>query len=424
MKELRGMADWRISPTLALNDMVAQRQENGESIVHLGFGEVRLPAFAPLVDRLVAGASRNTYGPVAGSSAVRQAAAGYFTRRRIPTDAEQVVVGPGSKPLLLALNLVVPGDVIVPKPARNTYAPQAELAGKKVFRVRIPARAGGVPDPAALQDTILAARALGRDPRIVILTLPDNPTGTLAPPDLVREICAVAEQEDLLIISDEVYRDVLHDPCTPMLSPAEIAPRRTVVTSGLSKNLALAGWRIGVARFPDGLWGQRIRDGVISFASEVWSTVAGPMQQVAEYAFTEPPEVREWLADTARLHGAVARAVHRIMVDAGAVCRPPVGAFYVYPDFNPVRDKLAAHGVTDAESLGRYLVDEHGIVVLGGHLLADDPAGLRFKAATSMLYGDTVEAQQQALATDDPTRLPHIREVLDRLAEAFTKMCG
>lgn len=417
------MADWRVSPSLALNHMVAQRQEKGESIVHLGFGEVWLPPFEPLVDRLVAGAARNTYGPVAGSPAVRQAAAGYFTRRRMPTQAGQVVVGPGSKPLLLALNLVVPGDVIVPKPARNTYVPQAELAGKKVFRVAIPARAGGVPDPAALRDTILAARALGRDPRIVILTLPDNPTGTLAPPELVREICLLAEQEDLLIISDEVYRDVLHDPRTPMVSPAEIAPRRTVVTTGLSKNLALGGWRIGVARFPDGEWGRRIRDGVISFASEVWSTVAGPMQQVAEYAFAEPPEVRQRLADSARLHGTVARAVHRIVADVGAVCRPPVGAFYVYPDFFPVRDKLAARGVTDSESLSRYLVDEHGIVVLGGHLLGDDPAALRFKAATSMLYGDTPELQRQALDADDPTRLPHIRDVLTRLAEAFTKLC-
>lgn len=418
------MASWRVSPNLALNQMVAARQAAGESIVHLGFGEARLPAFAPLVERLIAGANRNAYGPVAGGSAVREAAAGYFSRRRMPTSRDQIVVAPGSKPLLMALNLVVPGDVLIPKPAWNTYAPQAELAGKKAFGVPIPAEAGGIPDPAALRETILAARALGRDPRIVILTLPDNPTGTLATANLIREICTIAEQEDLLIISDEIYRDVVHDPRTPFISPAELVPPRTVVTSGFSKSLALGGWRIGVARFPDGPWGNRIRDGVVSFASEVWSTLAGPMQEVAEYAFNEPPELRQRLADSARLHGAVARAVHQIMVDAGATCRPPTGAFYVYPDFEPVRSKLSLLGITGSDSLRQHILDEYGIVVLAGHLLGDDAGALRFKAATSMLYGDTAESQQLALDSADPTRLPHVRDVLTRIEEAFTKLCA
>ncbi|ONI91342.1 aminotransferase [Actinosynnema sp. ALI-1.44] len=418
------MADWRVSPSLALDELVVERLALGESIVHLGFGEVRLPAFEPLVERLVAGAYRTAAGPVAGGPALREAVAGYFARRRVPTGADQIVAGPGSKPLLLALNLVVRGDVIVPKPAWNTYAPQAELAGKKAFRVPIPAQAGGVPDPGALRDTIIAARALGRDPRIVILTLPDDSTGTLASPELVREICVIAEQEDLLIVSDEIHRDVLHDPRTRLTSPAELAPARTVVTTGLSKNLALGGWRIGVARFPDGVWGRRIRDGVIAFASEVWSTVAEPMQRVAEYAFAEPPEIRGRLADSARLHGSIARAVHRIMVDAGAVCRPPVGAFAVYPDFSPVRERLAGRGVTDSASLSRQLLDEHGIGVLAGHLLGDDEDALRFKASTSTLYGDTAELQRQALDSADPARLPHVSDLLTRIGEAFGKVCG
>ncbi|ALG09055.1 pyridoxal phosphate-dependent aminotransferase [Kibdelosporangium phytohabitans] len=418
------MADWRVSPGLALDEMVAERLARGESIVHLGVDEVRLPAFDPLVEHLVAGADRTSHGPVAGSRALREAAAGYFTRRRLPTGADQIVAGPGSKPLLLALNLVVPGDVIVPKPAWDTYAPQAGLAGKKVFRVPIPPQAGGVPDPVALRDTIIAARALGRDPRIVVLTLPDNPTGTLAAPDLVREICLIAEQEDLLIVSDEIHRDLLHDPGTRMAGPAEFAPSRTVVTTGLSKNLALGGWRVGVARFPDGAWGRRIRDGVIAFAGEVWSTVAGPVQRAAEYAFAEPPEIRRRLADSARLHGSVARAVHRIMVGAGAVCRPPVGAFHLYPDFSPVGDKLAARGVTDSASLSRQLLDEHGIVVLAGHLLGDDEDALRFKASMSTLYGDTAELRQLALDSPDPAGLPHVSDLLTRIGESFEKLCG
>jgi aspartate aminotransferase len=413
-----------LSPNLRLNQTVARRQAAGESIVNLGFGEARLPVFAPLAERLAAGAARNAYGPVAGADDVLGAVAGYFRRRRLPTDAEQVVVAPGSKPLLMALNLAVPGDVLLPRPAWNTYAPQAELAGKRAFGVPIPEECGGVPEPAAAREAIAALRRRGRAPGAIVLTLPDNPTGTLARPALIREICALAEEEDLLIVSDEIYRDLMHDPAAPYLSPAEAAPGRTVVTTGLSKALAVGGWRIGAARFPGTAPGRALRDRVLAIASEVWSALAGPMQEVAAYAFAEPAELRARTAACARLHGIMAREVHAILVSAGARCRPPAGAFYVYPDFAPVAGRLAERGITDSASLQRHLLDEYGLAVLAGHQLGDDPAALRFKAATSQLYGTTNEEQQSALDAADPLRLPHIREVLDRIAESLVKLCG
>ncbi|MFF4354904.1 pyridoxal phosphate-dependent aminotransferase [Streptomyces sp. NPDC001530] len=416
------MSGRKVSPNLALDHLVAQRRAAGESIVHLGFGESRLPVFPPLVEQLVAGARRNGYGPVAGDLAVRESVAGYFARRGLPTDAEQIVVAPGSKPLLMALQAVVPGDTVIPCPAWNTYAPQAELAGKTVIRVPIPEDCGGVPDPAALRASIHTARASGHDPRLVVLTLPDNPTGTLAPAATVREICAIAEAEDLLIISDEIYRDLMHDPTQTVLSPAEVVPHRTVVLTGLSKNLALGGWRVGVARFPAGAWGTDIRERVTSYASEVWSTLAGPMQQVAEYSFAEPPELIAHLAASARLHGALARAVHRIVVGAGAKCRAPQAGFYLYPDFEPMREKLAERGITDSTSLQHHLLEELGVAVLDGRHLGDDPQALRFRIATSMLYGQTEEEQWEALRSSDPLRLRHVAELLTRIEESFAKL--
>ncbi|MGW6491661.1 pyridoxal phosphate-dependent aminotransferase [Streptomyces sp. NPDC055056] len=412
------------SPNLALDQLVAQRRATGEALVHLAFGEARLPVLPQLAEQLAKGAARAAYGPVAGDSGVRTAVAGYFARRRLPTDPDRIVVAPGSKPLLMALQLVVPGDVLLPRPAWNTYAPQAAYAGKQAIGVPVPEECGGVPEPRALRAALSSARAAGRDPRLLVLTLPDNPTGTVAPPALIREVCALARQEDLVIVSDEIYRDVVHDPtATDFLSPAEVAPEHTVVTTGLSKSLGLGGWRIGAARFPSGERGRRLRDGVIAAASELWSTLAGPMQHVAEYAFGEPPEIVERLRASARLHGTVARAVHRIAVDAGAHCRPPTGAFYVYPDFEPLRPELAARGVHDSASLAGRLLDESGIVVLGGHLLGDDPGALRFKAATSLLYGDE-KGQEEALAADDPVSLPHIADQLARTAAGFARLTG
>lgn len=380
--------------------------------------------FPPLAERLAASAAVGGYGPVAGRADARRAVAGYFDRRRLPTDAEQIILAPGSKPLLLAVCLAVPGDVLLPRPCWNTYAPQVRIAGRTAIGVPIPAEYGGVPEPAALREHIRAARRAGHDPRTMIITLPDNPTGTTAPPALVRELGAIAEAEDLLIVSDEIYRDVLHDPATPLLSPAEVVPWRTVVATGLSKSLSIGGWRIGAARFPADDGGVALRARVASVASEVWSALAGPMQAVAEYAFTEPAELRAYRDASARLHGIVATAVYRIMVDSGASCRRPTGAFYVYPDFEPVRDRLAAQGIHDSDGLRARLLDEFGIAVLAGHLLGDDPAALRFKAATSTLYGDTDELRWAALRAADPLALPHIDAVLNRIAESFSKLGG
>ncbi|MGP3683702.1 pyridoxal phosphate-dependent aminotransferase [Streptomyces sp. IBSNAI002] len=409
------------SPNLTLSHLVEQRRAAGEPLVNLTFGEARLPVLPELAQQLAAGAHRASYGPVAGAEDARGAVAGYFERRGLPTDPADVVLAPGSKPLLMALNLAADGDVLLPRPAWNTYAPQVRYAGREPLPVPVPDACGGVPEPGALRGAIRRARADGHTPRLLVLTLPDNPTGTFAAPDLVRELAAVAEAEDLLIVSDEIYRDVLHDPAAPFLSPAEIVPERTVVTTGLSKSLGIGGWRVGAARFPAGPRGRAVRDAVVAAASEIWSTLAGPLQQVAAYAFAEPEPVRARMAAAARLHGAVARAVHARATAAGAHCRPPTAGFYVYPDFEPLRVPLARHGITGSASLAAHLLDHGGVAVLAGHLLGDDPAALRFKAATSLLYGDT-EQQLSALRAEDPTALPHIAGQLARIEEAFARL--
>ncbi|MFE1404085.1 pyridoxal phosphate-dependent aminotransferase [Streptomyces sp. NPDC058770] len=413
---------FRIAPNLALDEKVARLRAAGTAVVHLGFGESRLPLPAEVRDLLVAGTDRRGYGAVAGAEDARAAVAGYFTRRGLPTDPDRIVLAPGSKPLLMALTAVIDGDVVLPDPSWVTYAPQARLFGRRVRPVAIPAEHGGVPDPDLLAETLRAARRAGSAPRLLVLTLPDNPTGTLAPPELVRRVCAVAEREDLLIVSDEIYRDLPHRPQEPFLSPAEILPDRTVVTTGLSKSLALGGWRIGAARFPAGAVGDRLRDGVLAVASEVWSTMPGPMQEVAAGVFAEPPVIVRHLRDSARLHATVTAAMHRIVTDAGAHCRTPGGGFYLYPDFEPARAVLATRGVRDGGALQDHLLEEHGVAVLAGHHFGDAPEALRFRIATSLLSGETDEERWAALRADDPLRLPHVAVVLDRLAEAFQRL--
>src|SRR6476469_10656046 len=105
------------SPTLATNERVQARLAAGVPVLHLAFGEAGLPVLPSVAERLGAAAGENSYGPVAGSSAVRAAAAGYFERRGLPTGPEQTLLAPGSKALLYALLCVLPGDVVLPRPS-------------------------------------------------------------------------------------------------------------------------------------------------------------------------------------------------------------------------------------------------------------------------------------------------------------------
>jgi aspartate aminotransferase len=385
--------------------------------VHLGFGEAGLPVLPELADMLAAASPLNAYEPVTGTSNARRAAAGYFARRNLPTDPDQIIVAPGSKALLYALIAAIPGDVVLPQPSWVTYAAQAALAGKHVMGVPVPQEAGGVPDPGELDRTLREARTAGHRPGTLVLTLPDNPTGTLAGADLVEQVCAVAAEHDLAIISDEIYRDLAYR--TPVTSPATILPDRCFVTGGLSKNMALGGWRIGFTRLPDNELGRQVRREVIGIASEVWSSLAAPMQKVISHVLDEPPEVTAHIAASRALHERVATVVQGRFAAAGVEYRKPQGAVYLYPDFEPLRPALTARGVRDADGLAEYLLDQHGIGVLSGAAFGDDPAGLRFRAATSLLYGTTNEQRWTALRSADPTALPWIAGALDQLNAAL-----
>lgn len=412
-----------VSATLAANEALARRRQRGEPVLPLAFGEAGLPVVASLQQALSAAASRAGYGPVAGQPELREAVAGYWSRRDLPTGAEAVVCGPGSKPLLFATMLAVGGDLAVPQPSWVSYAAQGRLAGVGVHHVAAPPGEGGICDPDALADAVAAARAADRRIGAVIVTLPDNPTGRLARPATVRALCAVAAAHDLIVISDEIYRDLIHDPAADVLSPAAVAPERTVVTTALSKNLALGGWRLGAARMPDGLAGAALRDRVIGVASEIWSAPAAPVQQAATLAFSEPQDVRERISASRSLHAALARAVADRCAAAGLLVPAPQAAFYVYPDFEPWRGHLrATRGIRTGAELAAHLLKRYGAGVLPGSAFGEQDRSLRIRMATAQLYGETDEQRERALAARDPAALPWVAAALTRLADILADL--
>lgn len=415
-----------MSPNLRLNELVAERREQGLATLHLGFGEARLPLI-PELGHVLAGAVADTaYAPVAGTLTARTAVAGYFDRRGLATDPSDVVLAPGSKPLLFATIAALDGDVYIAAPSWNSYAPQVALSGHRPIPVPIGPSYGGLPDVELLAARMADDRRDGYRPVAVIVNSPDNPTGTTASPRALGALCAVVAEAGLTLISDEIYRDLHHgdgegEPGR-FLSPAALLPERTVVCTGLSKSLAIGGWRIGAGRFPAGPFGAELRNRVLSIASDVWSAMSAPMQQVAAYAFGEPPAVTHRLRQSRRMHAAIARACHQLCQARGGTARRPTGGFYVYADFEARRQAFASHGAVDSASLAKVLLDDYGIAVLAGHHLGDDPGRLAFKMATTGFLGDTEDEQLAALAAPDATRLPSVRQRLSWLDQALADL--
>lgn len=410
------------SATLAINETIRAKEAAGERVLHLGFGEAGLPVPDSVVQVLAQAAPNNSYGAVAGSAEARASAAGWFTRRGHATDASQIIFAPGSKPLLFGLLAVLPGDLVLPCPAWVSYAAQAELLKKRVIEVPIPANAGGIPDPELLEAALVQAKAQGKDPGILLLTVPDNPTGTVATDVQVKSVCEVAVRYGMAVVSDEIYAEVVHSGEAP--TPLSSFPARTVVTSGLSKSMALGGWRIGFARVPDNEWGTQIMEGLVGVASEIWSSLAAPMQTVAEHVLSEPAEIVEHIEKATKLHARVAAAVYDEFVAVGAICRPPSAGFYLYPDFEPLRVELAALGIRTGREMATFLLEKCSVGVLPGAAFGDSEDGLRARVATSLLYGTTDEERWSSLNSKNPTELPWIAQSISHLREALQTLTG
>lgn len=406
------------SPTLAINRIVGERRLAGKSVLNLGFGEAGLNPLPAMVEQLARHASASDYRPSAGGAGVREAAAGYWSRRRLPTQADDIVVGPGSKAVIFATLAGLEGAVILPRPSWVSYAPQANLLGRRVVYADVSPHVGGIPDPVALSEAVTRARNEGVNARILVVTIPDNPTGTAASRADIEALCRVCEEHELTVISDEIYRDLYTDP-TALVSPAELLPAATIVTCGMSKNLSVGGWRVGFARYPANDFGEELRRAVCGVASEVWSGLASPMEEAATWALAEPPEVTEWIAKSRALHLDVVGSFYEVVERLGIDCRRPTAAYYLYPRLDPMRHEgVRRLDIVDDAVLAAYLLDNHGVATLPGSAFGDIPARCCLRIATSLLYG-TGEQRDEALESSSPRDLPQVVQAREQFEAAL-----
>jgi|SRR5579872_152955 len=352
-------------------------ERQGRSIVHLEIGEPDFdtPEHIKRAAVLAMDAGWTHYVPSAGVLELREAIAAHLSRtRRISVNVENVVAGPGGKPVIWCIlsALLDPGDeMLYADPAYPAYASAAGYLG-----------ANAVPVPLLesrdfrLDLDDLEAKISPRT-KVLVINSPHNPTGgVLTRADLER-IAELAQRHDFLVISDEIYSRNIYD--AEFLSIASLPGmlERTIIVDGFSKAYAMTGWRLGYAAMPND-----IADAVTLFLNNTVSCTTAFVQMAGIAALTGPDdEVARMNDEFRKRRDVLIKGLNEI---PGLSCVMPQGAFYAFPNVSKV--------ARDEKKLARFLLEEAGVAVLAGTAF-----GAAGKGHIRLSYANSIENLKLAL---------------------------
>ncbi|MFB6130459.1 MAG: pyridoxal phosphate-dependent aminotransferase [Salinigranum sp.] len=293
----------------------------GPDAINLGLGQPDFPtpanARAAAVEAIEAGRA-DAYTENKGTRSLREAISAKHARDNgFEVDPDDVIVtAGGSEALHVALEAHVdPGEeVIIPDPGFVSYDALTKLAGGTP--VPVPLREDLTIDPAAIEE------AITDDTAAFVVNSPGNPTGAVSSEADVREFARIADEHDVLCLSDEVYEHFIFD--GELHSPMEYADSdNVVVVNACSKTYSMTGWRLGwvtgdasrVARMVRvHQYAQACATAVSQHAAE--AALTGPQDRVGEMTETFE-ERRDILLDG--------------LADVGLDVPMPRGAFYAMP---------------------------------------------------------------------------------------------
>ncbi|UCH27206.1 MAG: pyridoxal phosphate-dependent aminotransferase [Trueperaceae bacterium] len=269
-------------------------------------------------------------------------------------NVDEIIVTAGVQEsiMLCMLALIDPGDeALITSPRFTTYDTAVHLCGGRAVPVPTYER-----DDFALMPSEIEARITERS-KVLVLVSPNNPTGAVTPPNVIREIAALALQHDLIVISDEIYAELIY-PGSEHLSIGSLPGMkdRTIVLNGFSKSHAMTGWRIGYLAAPEPF---------VRLVTEPRHTLSintcTISQHAALAALTGPQEpVEQMLVAYAERR----RVMMEAMDAMGLTYGHPGGAFYLYTN-------ISASGMP-APDFCEALLREAQVMVFPGELFGDD----------------------------------------------------
>jgi len=348
------------SATLAINEQSTQLRQEGKLIYKLGLGQSPFPVPKPVVDELKVNAFQKDYLPVNGLKQLRSAVAEWhYKRQGLDFRAEDILIGPGSKELMFILQLVYYGDLVIPTPSWVSYAPQAHIIGRHVRWLPTHSDNDWLLMPEELEKLCMTDR---ERPRLVILNYPSNPTGGTYSIEELKALAKVARENRVILLSDEIYGELNHK--GEHISIARYYPEGTIVSNGLSKWCGAGGWRLGAFAFPKSLnW---LCESMAVVASETYTSTSTPIQYAAVRAFKGGTEIEHYLAKCRRVLSALGQYAFKYLQEAGVRIVAPQGAFYLFPDFSPYKEKLIKRGIATSEEFCKALLNKTGVAILPG----------------------------------------------------------
>ncbi len=355
-------------------DIVATMKD----VISLGIGEPDFTTPKPILDAGIRSLQNGEthYTSNSGKIELRQGVADNLQKLyKVKYDpAHEVVATVGvSEALYLTFTAILePGDeVIIPTPCFVSYQAEVILAGG--VPVEIPARLENdfTIDPDDIR------KAITPRTKIIFIGYPSNPTGAVAPREVMLEIGKIAEQYDLIVVSDEIYDRLVYDfehVCFPALD--ESLRQRTVLLGGFSKDYAMTGWRIGYACGPADI----IKGLVRIHQYTIMSAPTTAQDAAIEALKTGEPYVQEMVNEYDRRRKLLVNGLNRL----GLSTFEPKGAFYTFPN-------IKASGMDD-ETFAETLLKEEGVAVVPGN--AFGPGGDGFVRAC---YATAYEKIEEAL---------------------------
>jgi aspartate aminotransferase len=291
--------------------------------INLGLGE---PDFNPppeVIEALCEAVRNgmNHYGPSAGVPQLREKIAEQYRDRDPETTRENVLITSGGSEALMAtaLTLYDPGDeVLVPDPGFVLYAPHARLAGAQPVPYALSEAHDFLPDFDSLEDHISPRT------RAIVVNSPANPTGSVFPKTVVDRLLAFADQHDLMVVSDEVYEEMVYEGTfTSFWGRSD----RVVVVNSFSKRFAMTGWRLGFIVAP-----RQLTVEINKLHYHLTACPSTPAQAAVLVGMdTAAARTRAMVREFKLRRELLVRALGRI---PGLHCSPPKGAFYAFPRFN------------------------------------------------------------------------------------------